>query len=328
MSITDKKTSCCTAVRDKTKDHPQEAISTQATAEAITDHRYLLDHQIPLHIAEIEGGTALIGTDTPFLAADEEAPLRRSKIKRFWMDATTVTNARFAQFVEATGYVTEAERYGDSFVFHGLLPEDDFFDKAVVAAPWWRAVEGACWYNPTGTRYPSRAKADHPVIHISWHDAMAFAKWAGGRLPNEAEWEHGARGGQGDVIFAWGNEEPDDSTQIFCNIWQGSFPDNNTTVDGHFGTAPVTAFSPNPYGLYQMCGNVWEWTSQAFKTRSMSKRARSLHRDKTGHKITKGGSFLCHKSYCYRYRIAARSSNSPESTTSHQGFRLVYDRKP
>ena len=322
--MTDKSTNCCTAVRDKT----EEAATKQPALSGTNDFAYLLDQQAPTEIVEIAGGTALIGTNTPFLSADEEGPLRTAKIKRFWMDSMTVTNARFAQFVKQTGYVTEAERYGDSFVFNGLLPEDDFFDKAVVAAPWWRAVTGACWHNPTGTRYPSRAIADHPVVHISWHDAMAFAKWAGGRLPNEAEWEHAARGGQGDVIFSWGNDEPDDDKQIYCNIWQGSFPDHNSCADGHFGTAPVQAFSPNPYGLYQMCGNVWEWTSQAFKTRSMSQKARRFHADKAGYKITKGGSFLCHKSYCYRYRIAARSSNSPESTTSHQGFRLVYDKKP
>lgn len=314
------KTSCCTVTRDKAAGSTT-AVTTKADG-------VLAMATLQPYVVEIPAGTALCGTDTPFLATDEEAPLRTTKLKRFWMDETTVTNARFAQFVKQTGYVTQAETFGDSFVFNGLLPEDDFFDKAVVAAPWWRAVEGACWHNPTGTKYPSQAQPDHPVVHVSWHDAMAFAKWAGGRLPNEAEWEHAARGGLGDVKYPWGDNDPDDDAHFPCNIWQGTFPTDNHAHDGHYGTAPVASFAPNGYGLYQMCGNVWEWTSQTFKTRSLSKQLRAHHADKKGHKITKGGSFLCHNSYCYRYRIAARTSNSPESTTSHQGFRLVYDKKP
>lgn len=314
------KTSCCTVTRGQT------AQRTNIAANKADDHLALSAHQSG--IVHIPGGTALCGTDTPFLVIDEEAPLRTSKLKSFYMDETTVTNARFAQFVKQTGYVTQAETFGDSFVFNGLLPEDDFFDKAVVAAPWWRAVEGACWHNPTGTKYPSQAHPDHPVIHISWHDAMAFAKWAGGRLPNEAEWEHAARGGLGDVKYPWGDQDPDETDYFPCNIWQGTFPTDNQAKDSHYGTAPVASFTPNGYGLYQMCGNVWEWTSQNFKTRSLSKQIRHQHADKKGHKITKGGSFLCHNSYCYRYRIAARTTNSPESTTSHQGFRLVYDKMP
>ena len=314
------KKSCCTVTReDKSDQSPSSAVQGDGHL-AMADGR--------LAIVQIPAGTALCGTNTPFLAVDEEAPLRTAKLKGFWMDATTVTNARFAQFVKQTGYVTQAEIFGDSFVFNGLLPHDDFFDKAVVAAPWWRAVEGACWHNPTGSKYPSKAEPDHPVVHISWHDAMAFAKWAGGRLPNEAEWEHGARGGLGDVKYPWGDEDPDEAGHFPCNIWQGTFPTDNQAQDGHYGTAPAAAFSPNGYGLYQMCGNVWEWTSQIFKTRSLSKQLQRHHADKKGHKITKGGSFLCHNSYCYRYRIAARTTNSPESTTSHQGFRLIYDKMP
>ena len=318
--MAEKKQSCCTVTRNQKSD--------RSTSRASIADCHLAMADAPLQIVEIPAGTALCGTDTPFLMVDEEAPLRTAKLKGFWMDATTVTNARFAKFVEQTGYVTQAETFGDSFVFNGLLPCDDFFDKAVVAAPWWRAVEGACWHNPTGSKYPSQADPDHPVIHISWHDAMAFAKWAGGRLPNEAEWEHAARGGLGDVKYPWGDEDPDDAAHFPCNIWQGTFPTDNQAKDGHYGTAPSASFAPNGFGLYQMCGNIWEWTSQNFKTRSLSKQLQRHHADKKGHKITKGGSFLCHDSYCYRYRIAARTTNSPESTTSHQGFRLIYDKMP
>ena len=319
------KSSCCTVARDKKTDSEEH---TRSDVGASLPYGMLAQNAVEVSIAKIPGGVGFCGTDSPFLVVDEEGPLRTAKLKGFWMDSCAVTNARFAAFVADTGYVTEAEKFGDSFVFHGLLPQDDFFDKAVVAAPWWRAVPGACWHNPTGTKYPSQALADHPVVHISWHDAMAFAKWAGGRLPNEAEWEHAARAGQKDVKYPWGDDDPDETENFLCNIWQGTFPQHNTSADGFFGTAPASAFQPNGYGLYQMCGNVWEWTSQAFKTRSISKQLQAMHQDKKGHKITKGGSFLCHLSYCYRYRIAARSTNSPDSTTSHQGFRLLYDKPP
>lgn len=311
---------CCTVAR-KT-DHAGQPSDKPTRVAAYGSQSY--------HIVEIPSGSALHGTDTPYLRIDEEGPLRTGKIKKFWMDDRCVTVARFAEFVAQTGYQTEAERYGDSFVFQGFLPKDSYGDKAVVAAPWWRAVAGACWHNPTGALYPSQAIDDHPVTHISWHDATAFAKWAGGRLPTESEWEHAARGGLGDVKYPWGDEDPaDDGSSApltHCNIWQGRFPDDNRAADGHLGTMAAKSFSPNGYGLYQMCGNVWEWTSQTFKVRSLKKQVKFAHQGKSGYKITKGGSFLCHKSYCYRYRIAARTSNSPESTTSHQGFRLVYDK--
>ena len=167
--------------------------------------------------------------------------------------------------------------------------------------------------------------SNHPVVHVSWNDAKAFAKWAGGRLPTEQEWEHAARGGLGDVKFPWGDQEPNDTDFFPCNIWQGEFPKNNLFRDGYLGSAPVSAFAPNGYGLYNMIGNVWEYTSQPFKVRSLKKTVKRAHAEKHGYKLLKGGSFLCHASYCYRYRIAARMGNSANSSTSHQGFRLVYD---
>ena len=317
------KSSCCTVEREA---------ADKASAALVTDASSLIaamaDKAPVIEAVSIQGGTAYLGTDTPYLAIDEEGPLRTSKIKGFWMDTQAVSVARFAQFVAETGYRTEAETYGDSFVFNGLLPQDDFFEKAVVAAPWWRAVSGACWHNPTGDKYPSQPDPSHPVTHVSWHDAMAFASWAGGRLPSEAEWEHAARGGKGDVKYSWGDDDPDEGAHLPCNIWQGVFPSDNHSADGYYGTAPTNAFAPNEYGLYQMLGNVWEWTAQSFKVRSLKKQVKQAHQDKKGYKITKGGSFLCHQSYCYRYRIAARTANSPDSTTSHQGFRLVYDKAP
>lgn len=276
-------------------------------------------------IVPIPGGAGLIGTDAPHLPDDGEGPLRRKKIKPFRMDTTTVTNARFAAFVAATGYVTEAERIGDSFVFVHALPADAPPSQAVAGAPWWRVIAGAHWRCINGPGSEGAYQPDHPVVHITWNDARAFAAWAGGRLPTEAEWEHAARGGLGDVPFPWGDTAPNDIDHFPCNIWQGQFPQADLGRDGYRATAPARSFQPNGYGLYNMVGNVWEWTSQPFKVRSLRKTARVAHAGKAGFKLNKGGSFLCHASYCFRYRIAARSGTSADSSTAHQGLRLVYD---
>ncbi|WP_394199217.1 formylglycine-generating enzyme family protein [Litoreibacter albidus] len=273
----------------------------------------------------IPGGAGLIGTDRPVLAIDGEAPLRKTRLKPFIMDTTTVTNARFGQFIVATGYVTDAERLGNSFVFKGLLPADAPVSEALAPVPWWRVVDGASWALPLGPGSEAFCLDDHPVVHVSWNDAQAFARWAGGRLPTEAEWEHAARGGLGDVRFPWGDDEPTDGDFFPCNIWQGRFPDNNLGRDGYTGTAPACSFTSNGYGLYNMVGNVWEYASQPFKVKSLKKSTQHAHAGKRGYKLGKGGSFLCHASYCYRYRIAARTGTSADSSTSHQGFRLVYD---
>lgn len=275
-------------------------------------------------VVKVPGGQGMIGTDRPFLPQDGEAPLRQKRVAAFGMDNTTVTNTRFRAFVADTGYQTDAERLGDSMVFWGLLPPDFPPTRAVAEAQWWRVVEGASWKKPFGPDGEA-ADDDHPVVHVSWNDATAFARWAGARLPKEAEWEHAARGGLGDVQFPWGNEEPDDESFQPCNIWQGRFPDVDLGLDGYKGTAPARSFDPNGFGLYNMVGNVWEFTSEVFKVRSLKKSVKTIHAGKTGFKLTKGGSFLCRRSYCYRYRIAARNSTSADSSTSHTGFRLVYD---
>ena len=278
-----------------------------------------------LHIADIPGGQALVGTNRPILPTDGEGPLHKATITAFRMETTTVTNARFQDFVAETGYLTDAERIGDSLVFQDLIRAGTPPSRAVAETPWWRVIEGANWRNPYGPGCEDRLESDHPVTHVSWNDASAFAQWAGGRLPTEAEWEHAARGGLADVPFPWGDAEPDDADFQPCNIWQGRFPHHNTMRDGYLGTAPARSFAPNGYGLYNMVGNVWEMTSDIFKVRSLKKAVVAAHVGKKGYKLSKGGSFLCHKSYCYRYRIAARNSTSPDTSTSHIGFRLVYD---
>lgn len=166
---------------------------------------------------------------------------------------------------------------------------------------------------------------DHPVVHVSWHDATAFARWAGGRLPSEAEWEHAARGMLDDPKFPWGDDEPTD-TEIHCNIWQGRFPEENLCRDGHFGTAPASWGAPNTAGLYNVAGNVWEWTADRWRVRSLTKAAVIANAEarRRDYRVLKGGSFLCHRDWCYRYRIAARSGLDSSSATSNQGFRLAY----
>ena len=282
-------------------------------------------HPLPVHVVRIPGGEALLGTGDPKIPLDEEGPCRRRRIRPFHMMTTTVTNEMFAAFVDATDYVTEAERFGWSFVFFASLPDRGKTLERLPGAEWWCRVDRASWRLVDGPGSEAVWHPDHPVVHVSWHDAVAFADWAGGRLPTELEWEHAARGGLGDATYPWGDREPDDLSFQACNIWQGVFPHNNTGHDGYPATAPAQSFEPNGYGLYNMCGNVWEWTSEPYKVRSRSRPARAHAKKMRGAKVLKGGSFLCHKSYCHRYRIAARTGTTPDSTTPHQGFRSVFD---
>ena len=277
-----------------------------------------------LGLKDIPGGTGMLGTAMPGMPADEEGPLRRKTLRPFRMMEGAVTNAMFAAFIDDTGYVTEAERFGWSFVFQHSVGADAGPTQRVVGVEWWHKIEGALWSHPDGPG-GEQARPDHPVVHVSWSDARAFAKWAGGRLPTEAEWEHAARGGQGDVPYPWGAQEPDDTAFHPCNIWQGTFPEVNLLQDGYATTAPACSFQANGYGLYNMVGNVWEWIAEPARLRSLSARKRAAHHWPRGSKLLKGGSFLCHKSYCYRYRIPARTGTTPDTTTSHQGFRLVFD---
>ena len=252
--------------------------------------------------------------------------MRKQRISAFQIDTTAVSNQRFAEFVDATGFVTEAERLGWAFVFFQHLPASTDVEDTlgVAAANWWRKVEGATWRCINGPGTESAWQPDHPVVQVSQNDASAFAAWAVGRLPTEAEWEHAARGGLGDVRFPWGDSEPDDEQHFPCNIWQGHFPHTNTAADGYATTAPVQSFAPNGYGLFNLVGNVWEWTCSPYALRSLRSTAQKQKNRMKGAVVLKGGSFMCHKSYCYRYRIAARTGNTPDGGASHTGFRLVY----
>lgn len=281
-------------------------------------------HEVRENPIAVAGGRAFVGTDDPRIPADGEGPRRQVTLQPFALEAQTVTNLRFAEFVDATGYATEAERFGWSSVFVGLMSPDSRQLYSAPGAPWWLRVEGANWRTPEGPGSTIDGRMDHPVVQVSWRDAQAFTEWVGGRLPTEAEWEHAAGGADG-RRFTWGDEEPGDD-RVPCNIWQGRFPDHNTCADGYLGTAPARSFTPTERGFYNLLGNVWEWTSDSFRIRSLSRAARLRNEDATrfSEKVLKGGSFLCHISYCYRYRIAARMGLSPDSAASNASFRVAY----
>ena len=274
-----------------------------------------------------EGGRSHVGANRAEIPGDGESPMRKVRLAPFRLDPLTVTNDRFAAFVQATGHVTDAERYGWSAVFGGLMAPDRAAQMpASDQTPWWIRVDGATWQQPEGPGSDLSGREDHPVTHVGWADAQAFARWAGGRLPTEAEWEHAARDGAAPKRFPWGDAEPDEAGDL-CNIWQGRFPTHNTCADGYYGTAPAQSFAPTPSGLFNMAGNVWEWTADSYQVRSLAKaaKARNLVARRQTQKVLKGGSFLCHISYCYRYRIAARSGVDADTSASNVGFRVAYD---
>jgi sulfatase modifying factor 1 len=261
--------------------------------------------------------------------ADGEGPSRLVQLDGFRIDRCAVTNARFSRFVEATSYVTDAERIGWSFVFGGLLPDNFEETRGVAAAPWWRQVFGASWRQPEGKHSDLSGRDELPVIHVSHADALAFCAWAGKRLPTEAEWERAARGGLEGKRFSWGDDETPNGEHR-CNVWQGTFPSDNTTGDGFYGLAPVDTFAPNGFGLHNMAGNAWEWCSDWFTGRRFAGDAAAAIVDPRGpedgtHRVMRGGSFLCHPSYCWRYRVAARSASTPDTATGHVSFRCVRD---
>jgi formylglycine-generating enzyme required for sulfatase activity len=273
----------------------------------------------------LAGGRSYCGTRQVVIRGDGEER-REVRVGRFGIDRFAVTNRRFAAFVAMTGYRTEAEAFGWSFVFRDSLPEAVRAGaQQVPSVPWWYKIDGADWRRPAGPGSSIDDRMDHPVVHVSWRDADAFAKWAGGRLLSEAEWEFAARGGR-DWTYPWGDGDPADDDPR-CNIWQGVFPTRNLVADGFAATAPVDAFEPNGYGLYNMAGNCWEWCSEAFRVRSLAAagKARDKAAREAGERLLKGGSFLCHRSYCHRYRIAGRMGRAPDTSTEHIGFRIGYD---
>ncbi|REK65640.1 MAG: serine/threonine protein phosphatase [Cohnella sp.] len=277
----------------------------------------------------LAGGEFLMGTDDrEGFPSDGEGPVRAVRLDPFYIDACAVSNAEFQQFVEETGYRTDAERFGWSFVFHLFVSPETArtVTRTPVQTPWWFVVEGASWKHPEGPDSDIADRLDHPVTHVSWNDAVAYCKWAGKRLPTEAEWEYAARGGLVQKRYPWGDElKPNGEHR--CNIWQGKFPYKNNMSDGYAGTAPVKSFKPNGYGLYNVSGNVWEWCSDWFSPtyHINGPRVNPKGPPQGSSKVLRGGSYLCHKSYCNRYRVAARSHNTPDSSTGNIGFRCAAD---
>jgi formylglycine-generating enzyme required for sulfatase activity len=326
---------CCAASRGAAEGDGGDAVAATGGDAAVGAASADADGTDPepdtRRMVTVPAGEFRMGTDSDVgFPADGEGPARDVHVDAFRIDQHAVTNAEFLEFVRETGYTTEAEEYGWSFVFEDFLAEADA-DAAfenVQAAPWWVAVEGACWYRPDGPSSDLDGRWTHPVTHVSWNDARAYAEWAGKRLPTEAEWEKAARGGHTGRRYPWGDErEPGGEHRM--NVWQGDFPEHDTAADGYHGTAPVDAFSPNDYGLYNVSGNVWEWCADWFSP--------DWHTtddydpvDPTGppegdSRVMRGGSFLCHESWCNRYRLAARSKNTPDSATSNIGFRCALD---
>jgi formylglycine-generating enzyme required for sulfatase activity len=283
----------------------------------------------------VEGGRYRIGYEGPEAwQADGEGPVREVTLNSYYLDQTAVTNAAFAEFVEATGYVTESEKFGWAFVFKGQLARSKQRKLAgrqtVNNLQWWYAINGAYWRKPEGPGSNIKRRMDHPVVSVSWNDAVAYANWVGKRLPSEAEWEVAARGPRNvQTCYPWGRElEPGGKHR--CNVWQGDFPHTNTAADGYPWTAPVTAFSQMEGGFYNLIGNVWEWCADWFSptwhvAEREATRINPRGPGQGGSKVMKGGSFLCHESYCNRYRLGARTANAPDSATTNLGFRCVVD---
>jgi formylglycine-generating enzyme required for sulfatase activity len=298
----------------------------------------------------IPGGELAMGSPDGFFA--DAVPVHRVRLDGFWMDRTEITNAQFAEFVGATGYVTLAERVPSAEDYPGA-PAENLVAGSVVFTPpghdvplddhfqWWSYVPGASWRQPQGEGSTIEDKLQHPVVHVAWEDVEAYAAWAGKRVPTEAEWEWAARGGHEGRIFGWGDSFQPEGRHM-ANSFQGHFPDHNTGGDGYLLTSPVDAFPPNDYDLLGMAGNVWEWTADWYRPDTYAIRARSgeVTRNPQGpgeaesfdpsepgvrKKVHRGGSFLCTDQYCTRYRPDGRGKGAPDTGTDHLGFRLVKD---
>lgn len=272
----------------------------------------------------------------------DEQPVHPVTVSGFWMDKTEVTNEQFEQFVRSTGYVTVAERKPDPKDFPGAPPENLVPGSVVFSPPtspikgnvaWWRYVAGANWRHPEGPNSTIKGRERHPVVHVSWEDAVAYASWARKRLPTEAEWEFAARGGQTNQPYVWGREKTPNG-KWHANIWQGDFPTLNTAEDGFVATAPVASFPPNPFGLFDVAGNVWEWCqdwyrpdyyAQSFPNNPAGPNdSFDPHEPGMPKRVMRGGSFLCSDSYCTGYRPSARMKSSPDTGLSHTGFRCAW----
>jgi len=301
----------------------------------------------------IKGDTFLMGSNDSEGHPDER-PMHEVKINSFWIDITEVTNLQFKEFVDATGYVTTAEMKPDwNELKKDLPPNTPKPDESLLVpaslvfkknenitnlnnhTQWWNWVKGANWRHPGGEGTSIDGKDNHPVIHVSWFDAMAYAEWKGRRLPTEAEWEFASRGGLKNNKYSWGN---DPNLSKYANTWEGTFPKNNIKIDGFESTSPVKSYPPNNYGLYDMSGNVWEWCSDLYNFNYYSTLSNTIADNPKGpeksfdpnepyseKRVVRGGSYLCSKSYCTGYRNSMRMKSTPDTGSMHTGFRTVKD---
>jgi formylglycine-generating enzyme required for sulfatase activity len=297
----------------------------------------------------IPGGEFSMGSDRHY---PDEGPVRRVTVGEFWIDPTPVTNADFSRFVDETGHVTFAEIAPKAEDYPGAIPEDLVPGSLVFTMTpgpvrlddyrnWWSWTHGADWRHPTGPGSSIVGMDDHPVVHVAHRDVVAYADWAGRDLPTEAEWEFAARGGLDGAEFTWGEGDAQESPEPKANTWQGRFPYENSEVDGWTRTSPVGSYEPNGYGLYDMAGNVWEWTVDWYQdhvriekpcctianprggTREASIDPRAPQGERIPRKVMKGGSYLCAPNYCQRYRPAARMAQDVDTSTCHLGFRCI-----
>jgi sulfatase modifying factor 1 len=310
-------TSCCGRIE---RDAPAAQVAPAVGQRVGPARASIIDD-----LVAIDAGSFVMGTDEPNGYPDDgEGPAHRVELPAYRIAAHAVTNDDFGTFVQSSGHVTDAERFGNSFVFAGLLP--DWFPptRSVIAAPWWRQVDGASWRRPEGPHSTLQGRGDHPVVHVSWLDAVAYCEWSGTRLATEAEWERAARGHRVGAHYPWGHErEPDGDHRM--NVFQGRFPVRDTGADGWAATCPVGTYAPNDFGLYEMTGNVWEWCSDWFDPTYYARSPGWSPRgpDVGSARVMRGGSYLCHDSYCSRFRVDARSANTPDSTAGNIGFRVA-----
>lgn len=323
MTATDGHSCCAPARAGRAKSAAGPASAEAAAPRRGSDPRK--------RMVSLDAATFRMGTDdaTRF-PGDGEGPSHEVAVDAFWMATEAVTNANFAAFIKATGHLTDAERYGWSFVFRGFVTpgaETISGEQNPGIPPWWAAVRGASWKHPEGPGSTMADRQNHPVTHVSWNDAVAYGDWAETRLPTEAEWEYAARGGLESARYPWGDELTPRG-RWRCNIWQGPFPTTNTRDDGYAGTAPVNAFAPNGHGLHNVAGNVWEWCEDLFDEPQRDILGGELPAavpQRPGQRVMRGGSYLCHDSYCNRYRVAARTSNPADTSAGNLGFRCAAD---
>ncbi len=331
---------------------PQFSIGSE---ETIFTDSFLVSDRTPSHegMIWIREGEYIMGASDE-AGRPDEYPQHNVKVDGFWMDMTEVTNAQFQKFVEATGYITTAEKKPDWNELKKQLPSgtpkpDESLlvaaslvftapTRAILlndASQWWSWIKGANWRHPEGRESTIKGKDNYPVVHVSWNDANAYAKWAGKRLPTEAEWEYAARGGLINKPYSWGTEDAE-KVKAKANTWQGHFPDINTQWDGYTKLSPVKSFVANGYGLFDMAGNVWEWCGDWYRAdyyqQLSGKTSFNPNGPSSGYdpdeptapkRVVRGGSFLCHASYCSSYRVSARMKTSPDTGLEHTGFRCV-----